>query len=121
VVIVVVNVLLNFLFATGLGAMYAFLLEAFPKSVRSSGLGLLYALSVATFGGTTQFVVAWLIDRTSDPLVPAWYQIAWNAASLAGVALLVPHSEIASERAGLTTGSERTRPDDRVGRGGLGE
>jgi MFS family permease len=97
-VIVAVNVLLNFLFATGIGAMYAFLLEAFPKSVRSSGLGLLYALSVATFGGTTQFVVAWLIDWTSDPLVPAWYQIVWNAASLVAVALLTPHAEIASER-----------------------
>ena len=104
-VIVALNMLLNFLFATGLGAMYAFLLEAFPRSVRSSGLGLLYALSVAIFGGTTQFVVAWLIDWTGDPLVPAWYQIVWNAASIAAVALLAPHAELARERAGLATGA----------------
>jgi MFS family permease len=97
-VIVAVNMLLNFLFAAGIGAMYAFLLEAFPKSVRSSGLGLLYALSVATFGGTTQFVVAWLIARTSDPLVPAWYQIVWNVASIVGVLLLAQHAEVAHER-----------------------
>jgi MFS family permease len=96
--VVAVNMLLNFLFALGLGALYAFLLEAFPRSVRSSGLGLLYALSVTVFGGTTQFVVAWLIDRTSDPLVPAWYQIVWNAASIVGVALLAPHAEVARER-----------------------
>jgi MFS family permease len=97
-IIVAVNMLLNFIFSTGLGAMYAFLLEAFPRSVRSSGLGLLYALSVAIFGGTTQFVVAGLIAWTGDPLVPAWYQIVWNAASIAGVALLAPHAELARER-----------------------
>ena len=47
--------------------------------MRSSGLGILYALGVTIFGGTTQFVVAWLIDVTKDPMVPAWYQIAANS------------------------------------------
>ena len=81
--VVAMNMLLNCVFATTLGAVYAFLPEAFPKSVRSSGLAILYALGVTIFGGTTQFVVAWLIDWTKNPMVPAWYQIA---ASLAGIA-----------------------------------
>jgi MFS family permease len=98
-VIVAVNMLLNFLFSTGIGAVYAFLLEEFPRSVRSSGLGLLYALSVTIFGGTTQFVVAWLIDWTKDPLVPAWYQLVWNVASIIAVALLARHPELARESA----------------------
>ena len=37
--IVAVNMVLNFVFAIGIGAMYAFLAEAFPAAVRSSGLG----------------------------------------------------------------------------------
>jgi MFS family permease len=91
--IVATNMAINFVFATGIGAVYAFLAEAFPASVRSSGLAILYAIAVAVFGGTTQFVVAWLIEWSGNPMVPAWYQIAANVAAIAGVALLVPYHE----------------------------
>jgi uncharacterized SAM-binding protein YcdF (DUF218 family) len=47
--------------------------EALPKSFRSVGIGLAYALGVATLGGSTQFVVAWLTRATHNPLAPAWY------------------------------------------------
>ncbi len=97
--IITINMLLNFVFSTGIGAMYAFLLEAFPKSVRSSGLAILYALSVTIFGGTTQFVVAWLVDLTKNPLVPAWYQIIANVGSIVGVVLLKRHAEVPDGRA----------------------
>jgi MFS family permease len=100
VTIVAVNMVDNFLFAIGIGSLYAFLPEAFPKAVRSSGLAVLYALSVTIFGGTTQFVVAWLIHWTKNPLMPAWYQIIANVASIVGVLLLVPHREAAKERTG---------------------
>ena len=102
-VVVMLNMLLNFIFAIGIGATYAFLTEAFPKSVRSSGLGILYALGVTIFGGTTQFIVAWLIDWTKDPLVPAWYQIIANVAAIIGVMLLMPHAEVLRERAAYVT------------------
>jgi MFS family permease len=91
--LVIVNMLLNFLFSIGMGGVYAFLSEAFPKSVRSSGMGLLYNLGVLIFGGTTQFVIAWLIHATHDPMVPAWYQIAANILSIAGIVLLAPYAE----------------------------
>jgi MFS family permease len=94
-VIVAINMVLNFTFGIGIGSMYAFLAEAFPQSVRSSGLGVVYALGVTIFGGSTQFVVAWLIDATKDPMMPAWYQIAANIAAIAGVILMTPHSEVA--------------------------
>jgi MFS family permease len=103
--IVASNAFLGFVFAIGMGAGYAFLAEAFPQSVRSSGLAILYALGVMIFGGTTQFVVAWLIDVTKDPLVPAWYQMAATAASIVGVVLLTPHPEVLRERAALSTGT----------------
>jgi MFS family permease len=102
-VIVTLNMLLNFIFSIGIGATYAFLTEAFPKSVRSSGLGILYALAVTIFGGTTQFAVAWLIDWTKDPMVPAWYQIIANVAAIIGVMLLMPHAEVLRERAAHVT------------------
>ncbi len=89
VVIAGMNMLLNFVFSLGIGGLYAFLLEAFPKAVRSSGLAILYALAVTIFGGTTQFAVAWLIDITQNPLVPAWYQIVANVVSIAAIVALV--------------------------------
>ena len=91
--IVAINMMLNFMFGVGIGPMYAFLSEAFPQSVRSSGLGIVYALGVTIFGGSTQFVVAWLIDATQNPMIPAWYQIAANIVAIIGVVLMAPHSE----------------------------
>jgi MFS family permease len=91
--VIAINAMLNFVFALGIGAMYVFLSEAFPQPVRSSGLGLVYSLGVTIFGGTTQFVVAWLIDWTKDPMVPAWYQIAANLAAIAGILLLAPQPQ----------------------------
>jgi MFS family permease len=98
-VIVAINMFINFVFSTGIGALYAFLPEAFPRAVRSSGLAILYALGVTIFGGTTQFMVAWLIDWTKDPMVPAWYQITANVVAIVGVVLLRPHPEVLRERA----------------------
>ena len=57
---------------------------------------MVYALGVTIFGGTTQFVVAWLIDSTGNPMVPAWYQIAANVVAIVGVLLLMPHAEESS-------------------------
>jgi MFS family permease len=102
-IILSINMLLNFVFSSGIGAMYAFLLEAFPKSVRSSGLAIVYALSVTIFGGTTQFIVAWLINVTKDPLMPAWYQIIANIGSIIAIALLRRHAEVLAEHQGMVS------------------
>jgi MFS family permease len=103
--IVIANVCFNVLFACGVGASYAFMAEAFPQSVRSSGLAILYAMGVMLFGGTTQFVVAWLIDVTKDPLVPAYYMMAANVATIAGLWLMVPHAEVLRARASPLAGA----------------
>jgi MFS family permease len=89
---------LSAVFAMGLVPVYAFLLEAFPKAVRSSGLSILYALGTTIFGGTTQFVVAWLIERTGSPMVPAWYMLATTIAATIGVLGLMPHPEVVREQ-----------------------
>jgi len=47
--------------------------ESLPAKVRCGSLGLMYALAIAVFGGSAQFMVAWLTDLTGSPLAPAWY------------------------------------------------
>src|SRR6185503_17056845 len=98
VVLFLTYMALSALFAMGIVPVYAFLLEAFPKAVRSSGLSILYALGTTIFGGTTQFVVAWLIERTGSPMVPAWYILATTVAAIIGVLGLTAHPEVVRER-----------------------
>jgi MFS transporter, MHS family, citrate/tricarballylate:H+ symporter len=47
--------------------------ESLPRAVRATGFGLVYAVSVAVFGGFTQFVIKALMDLTGNPLAPAGY------------------------------------------------
>jgi MFS family permease len=60
--------------------------EAFPPGVRSTALGLTYSLSVSTFGGTTQFAVAWLGKVTGSTLTPAWYMLLFALVGLIAMA-----------------------------------
>lgn len=62
--------------------------EALPKSIRSGTAGTVYALATSVFGGSTQFIVAWLIGRTGDPLAPAYYWTGALAIGLVAVALI---------------------------------
>ena len=62
--------------------------ELFPKNLRATGLAIGYAVGVSVFGGTTQFIVTWLIGTTGDAAAPAWYvTIASVVTALAMVAL----------------------------------
>ena len=45
----------------------------FYTPVRYSALSIAFNISVSLFGGTTPLVTAWLVERTGDPLVPAYY------------------------------------------------
>jgi MHS family citrate/tricarballylate:H+ symporter-like MFS transporter len=49
--------------------------EWLPRRARAGGFGLIYATSIAVFGGSTQFMTAWLTRLTGNALVPAWYMI----------------------------------------------
>jgi MFS family permease len=49
------------------------IVESLPKSQRSRGVGTVYALSTAIFGGSAQFVCKGLIDITGSELAPAYY------------------------------------------------
>ncbi|CAM0998610.1 Major facilitator superfamily (MFS) profile domain-containing protein [Rhodanobacter sp. Root179] len=57
------------------GTVLVAVTESLPAHVRSGGLGMIYAVAISVFGGSTQFVVAWLTQLTGNPLAPAWYMI----------------------------------------------
>jgi len=58
------------------------LTEQLPPRVRSGVVAIVYAFAIATFGGSTQFMLTWLLDFTKDPLAPAYY---WAAALVVGL------------------------------------
>jgi predicted MFS family arabinose efflux permease len=58
------------------------LTESLDKSVRGLGMGVVYAIAVSVFGGTTQPIIATLTHVTGDPLSPAWYMMGATAIGL---------------------------------------
>jgi predicted MFS family arabinose efflux permease len=74
-----------------LGSSPALLLfvQALPARVRAGATGVVYALAIAIFGGTTQLLETLLIRWTGNPIAPAWYMMAAVLAALTG-ALLIP-------------------------------
>lgn len=72
--------------------MIIWLTESLPAPIRSGGVAVVYAFAIATFGGTTQYVVAWLINVTGSPLAPAWY---WTVAAAVGLMAITATHESA--------------------------
>jgi len=65
--------------------------ESLPKTIRCSGFGLVYSVAIAACGGSTQFVVTWLIHASGSAMAPAFYLIA--ATAVAQIAMmLIPES-----------------------------
>jgi len=63
-------------------------IEALPARIRAGALGLIYALAIALFGGTTQLVERVLIGWTGNPVAPGWYMMAAILGGFAGVLLI---------------------------------
>jgi MHS family citrate/tricarballylate:H+ symporter-like MFS transporter len=56
--------------------------ETLPAHIRSGVVATVYAFAISIFGGSTQFVIKLLIDRTGNPMAPAFY---WTCAALVGL------------------------------------
>jgi MFS family permease len=54
-------------------AFYATFAEALPQNIRGGVFATIYAVAIASFGGTAQLVVTWLLHISGNPLAPAWY------------------------------------------------
>jgi len=62
--------------------------EALPARVRAGALGTIYAVSIAIFGGSAQFIEQLLIDRTGSPIAPAFYMTAAIGLGVIGIFML---------------------------------
>jgi len=83
-----VTVLLGALTALSGAASLVAIPELFPRRLRAIGMSIAYAVGVALFGGTTQFVVTWLIGATGNPASPALYVTATSLLAAVGMYLL---------------------------------
>jgi hypothetical protein len=89
-VLVLVTALLTLLGTLSAPAMLTALGEVFPNEVRSSGLAIAYAFSVSVFGGSTQFIIAWLIGVTGNRVSPGYYVVVASIISLWAMFRLPP-------------------------------
>ncbi len=69
-------------------AFYVALAEGLPKNIRGGAFATLYAVAIATFGGTAQLIVTWLIHITGNALAPAWYMLFASAVGLAAMMMM---------------------------------
>lgn len=69
-------VLLGLLYAPQLATISATFPAMFPTQVRFAGFALAYNVATSIFGGTAPALNSWLITRTGDPLMPAYYMMA---------------------------------------------
>jgi MFS family permease len=63
--------------------------SALPARARAGAIGVVYALAIAIFGGTTQLAETLLIRWTGSPIAPAWYIMGAVVIALVG-ALSIP-------------------------------
>ena len=69
-------------------AAYVALTEGLPKHIRGGAFATLYAVAIATFGGTAQLIVTWLIHVTDNALAPAWYLLFAATVGLVAMAMM---------------------------------
>ena len=62
--------------------------ETLPPYIRSGAVATIYAFAISIFGGSTQFMIKLLIDRTGNPLAPAYYWTGALAVGLVAMALV---------------------------------
>ena len=88
--------------ALGAAPVIVTLTEALPRRIRSGVVAVVYAVAITVFGGSTQFVVVWLQERTGDPMSPAFI---WTAAVVLGlVAALLIKETAPGKRAAVASG-----------------
>ena len=74
--------------------------ETLPARIRSGAVAMIYAFAISIFGGSTQFVIKLLLDRTGNHLAPAYY---WTIAAVIGLVakfLVTESAPVRRKRAG---------------------
>jgi MHS family proline/betaine transporter-like MFS transporter len=79
-------IVLGLLYAPQLATISATFPAMFPTQVRFAGFAIAYNVATSLFGGTAPALNSWMISRTGDQAVPAYYMMA---ACLVGMIALV--------------------------------
>ncbi|WP_069807753.1 MFS transporter [Vulcanisaeta thermophila] len=74
--IILAQVVYNFMASWFNGAYISELVEMFPTRVRYTALSFIYHVGVAAFGGTTPFIATYLIYVTHYTLAPVYWALA---------------------------------------------
>lgn len=61
--------------------------EMMPIALRATGVSLIYAIGATLFGGTTQFIITWLIG-IFGAVAPAYYVVATSIISLVAMFMM---------------------------------
>jgi MHS family citrate/tricarballylate:H+ symporter-like MFS transporter len=69
-------------------AFYATFTEALPQEIRGGVFATIYAIAIASFGGTAQLVVTWLLHVSGNPLAPSWYLLLAGSIGLIAMSLM---------------------------------
>lgn len=77
---------LGLLYVPQLATISATFPAMFPTHVRYAGFAIAYNVSTSIFGGTAPAVNEWLVNKTGDNLVPAYYMMA--ACVIGAIALI---------------------------------
>jgi MFS family permease len=77
---------LGLLYVPQLATISAMFPAMFPTHVRYAGFAIAYNVSTSIFGGTAPAVNEWLVNKTGDNLVPAYYMMA--ACVIGAIALI---------------------------------
>jgi MHS family proline/betaine transporter-like MFS transporter len=100
---------LGVLYVPQLATISATFPAMFPTHVRYAGMAIAYNVSTSLFGGTAPAVNEWLIGRTGDGLVPAYYMMA--ACLVGALALIkVPETTRCPINGTETPGTEKAPP-----------
>ena len=79
-------------------AFYATFTEALPQNIRGGVFATIYAVAIASFGGTAQLVVTWLLHVSGNPLAPSWYLLLAAAVGLIAMSLMPETAPIKTGR-----------------------
>ena len=69
-------------------AFYATFTEALLQNIRGGVFATIYAVAIASFGGSAQLVVTWLLHVSGDPLAPSWYLLLAAIVDLVAMGLM---------------------------------
>jgi MFS family permease len=80
---------LGLLYVPQLATISAMFPAMFPTHVRYAGMAIAYNVSTSLFGGTAPIVNDWLIGKTGNTMIPAYYMMAACAVGLVALSAVI--------------------------------